>query len=342
MSAEAVRRRESWLRSMVDYYATTMRTQMQTQFQYRAVDVHVHARDGRRADDLSRRLVDDRALARRHGQRAHAARLRRVLHRLDARAEDEHRLHAVRLGAADSRGPAVGDARPPAASDPLRPRDVRGAEARLGAHVPADRSRALAHLPPGAPSERGGDRRLPRRDLGRVPHPHDVPLAARHGQHLDDARERDLPDVRARGAPALRAAAAADAHAALVADARRVAAVQVDVLLPDRGARRKHVVRLAHRRARHAAALDGDRLDSSSSRGACRCGTTRRSAIDPGHPARLSLPAARRRERAAVPRELLRRRLPVAALGCGRPRRARARVLAHDDAERLDANRSCS
>ena len=35
MNVEAVRRREPWLRSMVDFYLTAMRTQMQTQFQYR-------------------------------------------------------------------------------------------------------------------------------------------------------------------------------------------------------------------------------------------------------------------------------------------------------------------
>ena len=35
MSTEVVRRREPWLRSMVDFYLTAMRTQIQTQFQYR-------------------------------------------------------------------------------------------------------------------------------------------------------------------------------------------------------------------------------------------------------------------------------------------------------------------
>ena len=49
-----------------------------------------------------------------------------------------------------------------------------------------------------------------------------------------------------------------------------------------------------------------------------------------------AFPAARRDERAAVPRQLLRRGLPVAALGRRRARRARARLLAHDRAERLD------
>ncbi len=36
MSARALPQQESWLRSMFDFYATTMRTQIQTQFQYRA------------------------------------------------------------------------------------------------------------------------------------------------------------------------------------------------------------------------------------------------------------------------------------------------------------------
>jgi ABC-2 type transport system permease protein len=35
VSTEVVRRREPWLRSMVDFYLTAMRTQIQTQFQYR-------------------------------------------------------------------------------------------------------------------------------------------------------------------------------------------------------------------------------------------------------------------------------------------------------------------
>ena len=35
MSAQAVPRREPWLRSLADFYLTAMRTQMQTQFQYR-------------------------------------------------------------------------------------------------------------------------------------------------------------------------------------------------------------------------------------------------------------------------------------------------------------------
>jgi ABC-2 type transport system permease protein len=36
VSARALPQQESWLRSMFDFYATTMRTQIQTQFQYRA------------------------------------------------------------------------------------------------------------------------------------------------------------------------------------------------------------------------------------------------------------------------------------------------------------------
>jgi ABC-2 type transport system permease protein len=36
VSAELVPRRESWARSTLDYYATTIRTQIQSQFQYRA------------------------------------------------------------------------------------------------------------------------------------------------------------------------------------------------------------------------------------------------------------------------------------------------------------------
>ena len=54
--------------------------------------LHVHARDGGRAGHLPRRLVDDRGAVRRLGKRAHARLLRRVLHRVDARPEHEHRF----------------------------------------------------------------------------------------------------------------------------------------------------------------------------------------------------------------------------------------------------------
>ena len=50
---------------------------------------------------LPRRLVDDRGRVGWNRGRAHRRRVRRLLHRLDARADDEHRLHAVRLGVAD-------------------------------------------------------------------------------------------------------------------------------------------------------------------------------------------------------------------------------------------------
>ena len=48
--------------------------------------------------------------------------VRRVLHRLDAGPEHEHRLHAVRLGGAGPRGRARRDAPAADPPDPLRPR----------------------------------------------------------------------------------------------------------------------------------------------------------------------------------------------------------------------------
>ena len=36
IAPQPVTRRESWLRSMVDFYGTAMRTRIQTDFQYRA------------------------------------------------------------------------------------------------------------------------------------------------------------------------------------------------------------------------------------------------------------------------------------------------------------------
>ena len=74
--------------------------------------------------------------------------LRRVLHRLDARPEHEHRLHAVRLGVADPRGRALRPAASPAASDPLRPRVVRGLEGRRDRALAPDRRRPHAALRP--------------------------------------------------------------------------------------------------------------------------------------------------------------------------------------------------
>ena len=96
------------IRSFVDFYLTAMRTQVSSQFQYRAATYMYLLGHGRRARHLPRRLDDDRRGLRRHGRWADDRRARRVLHRLDVRPQHESRLHAVRLGVADPRGELSG------------------------------------------------------------------------------------------------------------------------------------------------------------------------------------------------------------------------------------------
>ncbi len=101
-SAASPLRQEGRLRSMVDFYWTAMRTEMQTQFQYRAATYMYLL--GMVAEPVIYLVVwstiaDESGGI---GRRAHRRTVRRLLHRLDARADDEHRLHAVRLGVAHS------------------------------------------------------------------------------------------------------------------------------------------------------------------------------------------------------------------------------------------------
>src|SRR5581483_1324892 len=204
-------------------------------------DVHVHARDGRRARHLPRGLADDRERARRIRERNRGTPVRRVLHRLDARPHVQHRLHAVRLGVADPRGRVLVAAPAPHPSRPLRHGVVRRAQDPVARAVLADLRRPVLRLRPRARPVAARGRRVPRRDLGRLRHPVAEPLRARDDHDLHDARGRDLPGVVPDGAPRLGPARPAAADAALGAVDRELAAVQVDVLLPDRVARRKHV-----------------------------------------------------------------------------------------------------
>ncbi len=119
-----------------------------------------------------------------------------------------------------------------------------------------DRGRALDRVRSLDRHPRGRDRRVQRRDLGRVPDPDDVPDLARDGDVLDDARERALrARGRARAAP-LRPARAAAADARLGRGRRERAPVQVVVLLPDPDPRRRPVEPGAARGARDPAPLD--------------------------------------------------------------------------------------
>ena len=114
------------LRSLADFYVTTMRTEIQTQFQYRAA-TYMYILGMVAEPVIARRLVDDADLSGGEAETAHGRRLRRVLHRLDARADDEHRLHPVRLGVADFRNGELSTASSASTpSDPLRRRRLRG------------------------------------------------------------------------------------------------------------------------------------------------------------------------------------------------------------------------
>ena len=96
------------------------------------------------------------------------------------------------LGAPHPRGRA--QPRPPAArpAAPLRHRVLRGLEGRRDRPLDSARDRALAPLRPDALAERPADRRVRRRDLGRLSHPDDVPGEPRDALLLDDPRRCGL------------------------------------------------------------------------------------------------------------------------------------------------------
>ena len=216
-------------------------------------------------------------------QRAHAGLLRRLLHRLDARPEHEHRLHAVRLGVADPRGRALRPAPAPAASDPLRHRLLRGLEGR--------RDRALD--PDRASRSRSSSIRRSTSDRVEIV----VFAVAIWGAYLirtfiqsalgmlcfwTTRGRSDLRPLHHARAPALGPARPAAAHARLGADARLVPPVPVDVLLPDRGARRRPLdaeLLARARRCRSSGSCVGHRR---SSRLAWRHAIRRYSAVGTG------------------------------------------------------------
>ena len=116
-------------RSLFDFYVTRGRTQIQSQLQYRAATYFWMI--GMLAEPIVY-LVVWTTIAEQQGGSINGittGRVRRVLHRLDARPEHEHRLHALRLGVADPRGRALGRAPAAAAPAPRRHRRLRRLEA---------------------------------------------------------------------------------------------------------------------------------------------------------------------------------------------------------------------
>ena len=161
--------REGRLRSLADFYWTAMRTEMQAQFQYRAATYMYLL--GMVAEPVIY-LVVWSTIADQSGGAVggfDCRPVRGLLHRLDAGADDEHRLHAVRLGVADPRGDAVWTALAAASPDPLRRRPVRGREDPLASLLPPDRGRPDARVQPDVRHTtcRGGGVRC--RHLGCVP-----------------------------------------------------------------------------------------------------------------------------------------------------------------------------
>ena len=128
------------------------------------------------------------------GRRAHRGRVRRVLHRLDARSEHEHRLHAVRLGVS---GSARASSRASSCAPCIRSTTTsRGSPAgRFPGFSSTCRSRRSLTLVfnPTLRRPAARDRRLRGRHLGRVPHPDVLPVGARDDHLLDDARRCALP-----------------------------------------------------------------------------------------------------------------------------------------------------
>ena len=252
-------------------------------------DVHVHARDGRRAGDLPRRLVDDRAARTAAASAASAPAqfaayyivwtLVRTMNIVFTPFGWEWRIREGQLSAQLLR--------------PLHPihYDLAWFAGQkvlwLVMYLPIGVGLSLVFHPTLHPRRARG-RRLPRRDLGRVPHPLDEPLHPRDVHDLDDARRRDLRGlvpVASCCSPAGSLPLTLMPHWAQTLAG--LAAVQVDVLLPDRGARREHVDARAARRARRCSCSGRRSARSSSpSSGGSRCGTTRRSATDARAPAR--------------------------------------------------------
>ena len=111
MSADASHRcrRKDASGSLVDFYGTMMRTSVVAQLQYRVANYFYML--GMVAEPVIY-LVVWSTIARQHGGAVNgitAGAVRRVLHRLDARPEHEHRLRRPVLGVAHPRRPLAGD-----------------------------------------------------------------------------------------------------------------------------------------------------------------------------------------------------------------------------------------
>ena len=86
------------VRRYVDFYMTSMKIGLLTQLQYRVAKLFLHDRYDGGTGHLSGRVVHHRQVTRRIGRRLHAGGDRSLLHRVDARAQHEYCLHAVRMG----------------------------------------------------------------------------------------------------------------------------------------------------------------------------------------------------------------------------------------------------
>ena len=317
---------------MLDFYATTIRTQIAVAVPVPRRDVHVHARDGRRAGDLPRRLDDDRATRTAAPSAASAsASSPRTTSSGRSSADDERRLHAVRVGVS---GSARASSR----------RSCCGRSTRCTTTSAGSRAR----------SSRGSSCTLPIAiGLSLVFHPTLDPrpleivvfLVAIWGAYVIRSLNHFVLGMVTIWTTRAGAIFQLWFLRELLLSGRLVPLTlmphwaqsltswlpfkwtfyfPIESLVGDMSTAR------AARRARHAGALDrGRRARRVRAAGGSRCGTTRRSGTDARASSRRDLHPPRHAERDAVPRELLRRALPVGPLGRRRPRRAGARLLAH-------------
>ena len=121
-----------------------MRTAVQQQFQYRAA-TYIYM-FGMVAEPVIYLVVWTTIAEQRAAPSGpHGGLLRRLLHRLDARSQHEHRVRRAVLGVPHPRGSALGPAAAAAPSAPLRHRLVRRLEGRLGS-CSGCRSRSRSRL----------------------------------------------------------------------------------------------------------------------------------------------------------------------------------------------------
>ena len=161
---------------MADFYLTTMRTEIQAQFQYRAGDVHVPPRDGGRAGHLPRRLVDDRGSVR---AARSAGSPRATSPRTTSSGRSCGTMNIVftpygwewRIREGELSGQLLRPLHP----HPLRHRAVRRREDPVAPlYLPIAVVPDAGLRPDVRPAARRG-RRVRGRDLGRIPHPHVQP-----------------------------------------------------------------------------------------------------------------------------------------------------------------------